>query len=279
MKEMTIAEMKSASVEVLKDVHAFCVENNIRYALGYGTLIGAIRHKGFIPWDDDIDIIMPRPDYDRFVRTYRDRGDYELFSREADKALGGKDSMLFAYSRVVECRRTFVDASHAPFAKEECGVFVDLFPMDAVSDSPAIHKCWLRVMKMLWMLGHAKRSAKRIDLSRRHGRNKLFWVMMKVVYPLLSYRVIDWHIALAKRLSWDRARYYANNTFFAYGMRERQRKECFETVVPVEFEGNTFWAPNGYDEILRNIYGDYMQLPPEDKRRPGHSFYKFYWKE
>ena len=68
MKEMSLREVQLGCFEILKDVHVFCVSNNIRYSLAYGTLLGAIRHKGFIPWDDDIDIIMPKPDYDRFCK-------------------------------------------------------------------------------------------------------------------------------------------------------------------------------------------------------------------
>ena len=71
MKEMTIQEIQQVTLEILKDVHEFCVDNNIRYSLSGGTLLGAIRHNGFIPWDDDADIQLPRPDYDRFIRTYQ----------------------------------------------------------------------------------------------------------------------------------------------------------------------------------------------------------------
>lgn len=80
MKEMTLREVQLFELDILKDVHEFCMANHINYSLAYGTLIGAIRHKGFIPWDDDIDIVMPRPDYDRFCRTYKSQAGYEIFS-------------------------------------------------------------------------------------------------------------------------------------------------------------------------------------------------------
>ena len=71
MREMALKEIQQVSLDILKDVHQFCINNGIHYSLCYGTLLGAIRHNGFIPWDDDIDIMMPRPDYDRFVNTYK----------------------------------------------------------------------------------------------------------------------------------------------------------------------------------------------------------------
>lgn len=80
MKEMTLREVQLFELGIRKDVHEFCMANHINYSLAYGTLIGAIRHKGFIPWDDDIDIVMPRPDYDRFCRTYKSQAGYEIFS-------------------------------------------------------------------------------------------------------------------------------------------------------------------------------------------------------
>ena len=80
MKEMTLREVQLFELDILKDVHEFCMANHINYSLAYGTLIGAIRHKGFIPWDDDRDIVMPRPDHDRFCRTYKSEAGYEIFS-------------------------------------------------------------------------------------------------------------------------------------------------------------------------------------------------------
>ena len=82
MREMTLEEIQQVSLEILKDVHRFCVENDIKYSLCYGTLLGAIRHNGFIPWDDDIDIMMPRPEYDRFIRLYQSEKGYKLFAAE-----------------------------------------------------------------------------------------------------------------------------------------------------------------------------------------------------
>ena len=99
MKEMTLREVQLFGLEILKDVHHFCTLNGIRYSLAYGTLLGAIRHKGFIPWDDDIDIVMPRPDYEKFCKTFKSDAGYDIFSPvEGDCYLG--------YARVCDLKRT-----------------------------------------------------------------------------------------------------------------------------------------------------------------------------
>ena len=83
MKQMTNEEIQQVSLKIMKDIHDFCVKNNISYSLYGGSAIGAIRHKGFIPWDDDLDIAMPRPDYDRFIKTYRSEKGYKALARGA----------------------------------------------------------------------------------------------------------------------------------------------------------------------------------------------------
>ena len=100
MKEMTTADIQQVSLDILKDIHSFCQKENIKYSLAYGTLIGAIRHRGFIPWDDDVDIMMPRPDYERFIRTYHSAQGYEILPE-------GEESMI-AMARVYDVQRTYV---------------------------------------------------------------------------------------------------------------------------------------------------------------------------
>lgn len=144
MREMSLQDVQSFSLEILKDVHAFCVENNINYSLAYGTLIGAVRHQGFIPWDDDIDIIMPRPDYDRFCREYH--------SDKFKTAVAGTPSVYIAFSRVYDDQYTFVENRQMPWASFETGVWIDIFPIDAVCDDydtfintgKKLQKLWIR---------------------------------------------------------------------------------------------------------------------------------------
>ena len=110
MREMTLKEIQQVSLGILKDIHKFCVEHDIQYSLCYGTLLGAIRHKGFIPWDDDIDITMPRPEFDRFIKSYQSEKGYRLFAAENND---GDTEVSVPFARVCEMQRTFVDTGIA----------------------------------------------------------------------------------------------------------------------------------------------------------------------
>ena len=127
MKEMTLRELQLFSLEILKDVHHFCVDNNIRYSIYGGTLLGAVRHKGFIPWDDDIDIIMPRDDYDKFCDSYISES-YVLVNRTKDS------SYQLAYSRVCDIKKTQYKAIE-PCSRNSTGVWIDVFPADGCPEN------------------------------------------------------------------------------------------------------------------------------------------------
>ena len=124
MKEMSLRELQQFSLEIMKDVHQFCMDNNIVYSLLDGSLIGAIRHKGFIPWDDDIDIVLRRPDYERFCQTYKS-DKYKLKCRE-----NNPDCMV-PFARVYDDKRTVIKTT-APWCDDEVGIWIDVVPADCV---------------------------------------------------------------------------------------------------------------------------------------------------
>ncbi|MBQ7239602.1 MAG: LicD family protein, partial [Bacteroidales bacterium] len=124
MQELTLKELQGVSLDLLVSLHDFCVKNKVNYSIAYGTLIGALRHKGFIPWDDDIDVMMPRPDYERFCKSYKsDR--YRLIYYGNDK------TALAGFARLVDCQKTNYKTER-PWTMQKSGVWIDIFPIDGV---------------------------------------------------------------------------------------------------------------------------------------------------
>ncbi len=273
MKEMSLHDIQMVSLDILKDVHSFCVNNNIKYTLQGGTLIGAIRHKGFIPWDDDVDIAMPRPDYDRFIHEYRSSNGYKVISRELPES----DDVYIAFGRVCDMRNTLVLDDYAPWTDRQTGIWIDVFPLDSVEDDYKICKERINKLKILWHMASIKRNCHRPWGSVDTFLGRCKWIGRKLLNSFLSYNSVTKHIEQCKMLSWQETSYYSNLSFLIYGIRERHNKSVLEDFVLKEFENSEFYVMKGYDEALREKYGDYMKLPPENDRKLRHDFNKYYW--
>ena len=262
MEELSLQELKDIEFEILKHFHAFCENNHLRYCLAYGTLLGAIRYQGFIPWDDDVDVLMPREDYNRFLKLYRDSERYRLFAFEKDTAA------QFPYAKI--CDMTTRKDETGYVCEVPLGVDIDIFPLDYWDDD----------------LEKAKREAKRIGwnmfclglsrLSKPKPGNPLkgfakgllmHWCRLRggahYVRKILKEAVKD-----EQRGS----RYMGTKSWCVYGERNIIPAEAFADRIKIEFEGETFFAPVGYDAYLTCLYGDYLPEPPKEKQKTHHTF-------
>ncbi len=273
MKEMTLKEIQEYSLKVLLHVHEFCVAHNIPYSLAYGTLIGAVRHKGFIPWDDDIDIIMTRENFNRFMREYQSDDHFKLVSPE-DK------NCFIAFGRVCDVKETLI-VTRSPWCNYTTGVWIDIFPMDSISDNEEEHRARWKKLARSWTITGIARGAKANPINHYNWQrpNYMIWVK-KIIFcnGIFVRRSIEKFI---KKITSPK---YANSSHCAqlaccdeWGFYE---KKDFEEYTTLEFEGHQLMVIKEYDKVLRQLYGDYMQLPPEDKRKPKQShFIRFYLKE
>jgi lipopolysaccharide cholinephosphotransferase len=241
----------------------FCEENNIQYFLAYGTLLGAIRYKGFIPWDDDVDVLVPREDYDRLVKLFRDSDKYRLYAFERNQ----KYRFPFAKLCDMDTRLTEI---YYPNNGVELGVSVDIFPLDNWSDNldearmeaKHIHKnmSWLRVTQM--------------DKPNTQNPIKFaYWYLIMAFVKLIgSKHFINKIINESNKPEQKGSPYVGAKVWCLYGERGIIPAEAFADSVEIEFEGEQFSAPVGYDTYLTCLYGDYLPEPPVEKRKTHHSF-------
>lgn len=269
MRIMTSDDIKQVSLEVLDDIHDFCIKNNIRYSLSGGTLIGAIRHGGYIPWDDDIDIYMPRPDYERFLKSYKSSNKFRLFA----KSLSNSEMV---YARVCEMEKTFVTSRLNFWTKEEKGVWIDIFPVDGAGDTYEEACKRVKVSRKLWTLTLKQRYSHIPFNILPSIPRKVLWIMRRI--KCLGHDYIEEHDRLIREKDFDSSAYVADLAFMQYGIREIHKKEIFSRFMLHKFEGREYMITKDYDQFLRDTFGDYMQLPPENERVPRHSFNEFYWK-
>lgn len=264
MKEIEKEAYKRIPLEILIHFADFCDKNNIRYSLAYGTLLGAIRHKGVIPWDDDIDVIMPRADYERFKTLYHsERYPFSDVTINKQHATGmGKiyDSQTFFYFNKI---------------KRSYGLFVDVFVVDNFPTNQRERLRWQKWTRFFKSLN----SIKQADLKGvLHTRKSFLGKARILLYKLLPIPISY----IQKKLSLLSQKYDAtptglvgitmscDNPFDTYPAN------FFEEYVDVEFEGRTFKAIRQYDKWLRICYGDYMQLPPVEKRVGRHHITAYY---
>lgn len=271
MREMTIKDIQSISLQLLKEVHRFCTERGITYSITAGTLIGAVRHRGFIPWDDDIDILMPRKDYDRFCAEYPDSSKYCLFAP-------CRHNTWIPFARLCEMEQTLVK-SYSPCFKKKAGMWVDIFPIDRADEDFDAYWAKNEEVYRLKKLLDKKRLAVKPLFSNPTWKD----ILKSLIYFKPRTMFVSGQRLLEKMENISRAAApdgnYVTNYHTTYRVKDHYPKEDFAYTVDLEFEGQKFKALNGYEDLLKRLFGDYMQLPPEEKRHAKHNMHHYYWKD
>ena len=270
MEKIDELELRRIQLTSLQKIDTFCHENGIRYYLAYGTLLGAVRHKGYIPWDDDIDIMMPRPDYVRFINTFNG---FTINNRVVSHLLD--PAYPWPYAKIVDTNTVMEE--HIKYAYKNMGVYVDIFPLDEVEN--------VDVAKKL----HEEKS-KYFDKYRRTFKKTFFRncvnlfihmhikTFLKEIYYASIGKVFKEHYFFKYKHAEDLIQKQRGQKCMCYGgfygfEKELCEKEWFGKGVAVPFEDFSIIVPSNYHAYLTRFYNDYMIPPPPQYRESHHSRY------
>ena len=249
-------QVKELLLDLISDLDRVCRDKGIRYSLAYGSLIGAVRHQGFIPWDDDIDILMPRPDYLTLLQEYR-HPYYEI--RCQDK----NPEYPLNFAKLCDVRTLSIDkfGNKSPIA-------VDIFILDGLGSSPNEADAIIRKTKKMHRLWSNQLFTRRLSPCREYGFKKNLYILSAkafgIFFPLDS--VVKKLLTFKQSHPIDDSKYcaYLDSSFAIY------ETEKMLQYMDARFEGKMLRIPENYDYQLRIPYGDYMKLPPEEQRIVTH---------
>lgn len=258
-EDLSLRDAQMLMVEILEDVHNLCEKHGLKYFLDGGTLIGAVRHKGFIPWDDDIDIGMPREDYEKFIEIAKKELPDNLFLQTFET-----DKYYDVYPVPCKIRYNgtlFFEEGTKENLRMHNGVYIDIFPYDNLPKFKVIYK----IQRTLSY--NILKSFKRMrDIpDTLNLKNKITFSFYKIItkmFPSERRRkffdyLIKWNDPDSEYMG------YGVDTFWSEYV---YKKSDYFDLVKLNFEGREFYAPKNYDSILTQLYGDYMIMPKEEDR-------------
>lgn len=260
-------DIKRMQVEMMVNFAEYCEKHSLTYMLCGGTLLGAVRHKGFIPWDDDVDLMMPRPDYERLINLVSGG---EVISETIDVLDYHFNDSVYPFVKLSDCRTHVAEE----FCRGKTGIWIDIFPIDGNFRDPVMN--WLHYKKVRVLRKLVECQYYEIGIEKRRATR----VLRIIISPILRFIPHKRLCVYLNRLAGIKD--YASSelvgrVLMGYGTRQRTERWKISKLVKLEFEGHYFNAPSNYDELLTQIYGDYMTLPPAEQRI-NHGI-RAYWKE
>lgn len=256
LTKLSLRDAQLVMLDILKEVHRVCEENDIKYFIVDGTLLGAVRHGGFIPWDDDLDIAMSRVDYEKFRDIAKDKLNKEYFLQTVDT---DENYKLYHIPMKVRRNNTRLEEFGEDDEKYHMGIYIDIFPYDPMPKS--------RIKKFLYKDLTCFILKCKYDAGRMKSINAKYFIrkLLNIMTAPITYKVI--YKFVKKHYKWG---IEDSNDYYNYGgeliWNKDFNKEDFFPVKLIEFEGEQFYGPNRPHSVLEKIYGDYMKLPPEDER-------------
>jgi len=262
-----IRDIQKVQLEILLEFDRICKKNNIKYQLFAGTLLGAIRHKGFIPWDDDVDVCLLRKDYKRFIKSCKIdlKAKYFLQTFETDK------NYVMQFAKIRKNNTKFVERGTSKCNIHQ-GIYIDVFPLDNVLPDKFIGKVQ---QKLLYIVGRTNLS--RVKMHCMHAKKPTEKYLSFIMHYLLKLVPKNWTDRLQTKIACmfekQDTKYITHltngaskNTYNRYMMKKVE----FYNTINVNFEQGNFPIPKNYDEVLTRLFGDYMTPPPVNEQLAHH---------
>ncbi len=256
---LSIDDTQKIALRILDYLDSYCSQHGLRYFLVGGSLIGAVRDHDLVAWDDDVDVAMPRPDYERLLREFQDTDDLRLVHQSRTP------ECVYGMAKLVDTHTTYnerwIDS------REYMGVFVDIFPLDSIPEGATRFMEWCGFLKKLYLFGFA--------LSQRSAVGKpLKGFVLKLCRTVLRPFGRYGFFCRVEKVFRSKPGDWVFNGWGAWGKRESGPAAWFESTVPVAIRGRQYLAPAGYDEWLTKVYGDYMTPPANPAISHGDYFLK-----
>lgn len=257
MNEDTLRKLQLLQFDILCQVDSVCRKNNLEYVLVGGTLLGAKRHNGFIPWDDDLDIAMPREDYEKFKEVAKKEFDDSLYL----KHFGVDDNYYLPYGKVCKKGTTYISEMDSDYVGN-VEIFIDVFPLDNAKKQMSLGQ---KIQSIL------VKGLKAVIIRKKKLKVKTTSVQVKVLQvvfaPFSAKQLMKFQDKIMTMNKKTESEYYVNNGSNYSYVKQTMPKNIFHPLTEINFEGKMFYAPRDTEYWLERIYGkNYMQLPPVEKR-------------
>lgn len=269
--KISLEEMKEIEVEILKKIDEVCRNNKLTYSLMDGSLIGAIRHKGFIPWDDDIDIMMPRPHYEKLK---------DILIKEPIEGLKymsseTQEDFYYPFAKIVSTKTTMKE--YKSLEINDYGVFIDVFPIDGIYENKIKRFIQMRLIKIL-------RPFLEISFHEKIDTNSNIKFIIKslinIFAKMIGYKkIVSFINKISKKCNYNQSTYVTIlYSTISTKAKKYYKRDVFENVSYRKFEKEEFAVIKEFDRYLTDLFGDYMELPPIEKRISNHKFDRLNWK-
>ncbi|MCV3327717.1 LicD family protein [Pediococcus ethanolidurans] len=264
-----LRKLQKIDAKILTNVVSVLNQHKLKYYLIGGTLLGAVRHKGFIPWDDDVDIAMPREDYDKFLKQFTQ----ELPKNLEVKNFMNDSSYKYYITRVLDTDHKVEELREQNKKKALTNVSIDIFPIDGVPNNYMHRKIYyLHVLFLRAIISLIQKD--NIDHARKRNVVEKVAIYIGTCMPLEKFFTVN---KLQKRIDCllkkqSKESIYVGTIMGAYRTKEIVQRNYFGNGKVLEFEGKNFIVPSNYDAYLKHMYGDYMQLPSKEQQKSKKHF-------